>query len=370
MPDTLKLERKPVFCGGDLGGVVEKLDYLTDLGITAIWLSPFTRTNDYHGYSVTDHFAVEERFGGMRALRALIAAAHERGMRLIMDFVPNHVHYSHPWFAEAQANPKNAYREWFYWRPKADYLSFLHYSELPKLNLDHAAARDQVIQAACYWLDQGIDGFRLDHVMGPSLNFWAEFRRQIKQHRPDAVLIGEVWYFGIPVRCLPTLQLPRKHRCSLMDRLGFDVLDRAMLEYAELFDGLLDFTFQKILREGVARSTPGRADAALQKQLESHYARFPWECRLLPFLDNHDMNRFLFEAGGDRARLQRGLEILFAQPGPPILYYGTEIGLEQDGPVRGDYGDLQVRRLMNWDQPDLGLHETCRKLIRQRGSQG
>jgi len=351
-----------------LPGVEEKLDYLADLGITAIWLSPFARTHDYHGYSSIDYFAVEERFGGLLALQRLVSAARARRMRLILDFVPNHVHQSHPWFVEAQANPRSPYRDWFYWRPNGGYLKFLNFGELPKLNLDHEAARDAVIRAALYWLDQGLDGFRLDHAMGPSLNFWSEFRRRIKQHRPEAALIGEVWYHGIPPRCLPTLQLPHKRRYCLLDRLGFNVLDSTMREYAGTFDGLLDFTFQKILCDGIARPATMLSDEAIQRQLARHYAHFPRDCRLLPFLDNHDMNRFRFEAGDDLARLRRGLEILLAQTGPPILYYGTEIGMSQAGPVQGDYGDLQARRMMNWSTPDLGLYETCRKLIQQRKS--
>jgi glycosidase len=356
---------QPVFCGGNLQGVTKKLDYLADLGITAIWLSPFTRTAAYHGYHVIDFFRVEDRFGGPKALQKLAKGAHDRGIKLIMDFVPNHVHVSHPFFRRAQRNPNSPYRPWFYWRKGNDYLKFLDFGELAKLNLDYPPAREHVIRAARHWLEQGIDGFRLDHALGPSLDFWQAFRRDVKAFRPNAALFAEVLFAGVKRSCLPTLNLPDKHFYLMAHQLGFDVLDATMKEYADCFDGLLDFTFQKLLKNMVGQAQKELPLGTIQKALNRHFARFPEGCCLLSFLDNHDLNRFAFEAGGDLKRLSRAIEIQFHQKHPPIIYYGTEIGMSQAGPISGPHGDLRARAMMRWDNPNPRLTRTYQKLIRQ-----
>ncbi len=361
-------EEKPVFCGGNLQGVAEKLDYLSDLGINTIWLSPFTRTTAYHGYHITDFLQVERRFGGQKAFQTLVKAARGRGLRLIMDFVPNHVHETHPWFIEARNSKRSRYRHWFYWLPNGDYLKFLDVAELPKLNLDNPEARKEIIKVARHWMDQGMAGFRLDHALGPSLDFWREFRSRLKQHNEEVALIAEVYFWGIQRRFLNTIFLPDKRFYFLAQQLGLDVLDATMKEYAPLFDGLLDFRFQKLLAACVARNKKKTSDAQIQEMLDEHYAGFPDHCALLSFLDNHDMNRFLFEARGDKARLRRALQIQFAQAAPPVIYYGTEIGMGQAGPVRGCHGDLQARRMMAWQHPDRGIFNLCKRLIQQRQS--
>ncbi len=355
-------ERRPVFCGGNLQGVTEKLDYLGDLGINTIWLSPFNSTPAYHGYHVTDFFGVEKRFGGRRALEKLVQAARSRRLRLIMDFVPNHIHRDHPWFQSASADKKSRHRPWFYWRKNGGCLNYLDYPELPKLNLDHPDARAETIRAARHWLDCGIDGLRLDHALGPSMGFWREFRRSLKAHHPEVALIGEVAFWGIQPQHLNTLRLPNKRSHLLAQQLGFDVLAPAMREYAGVFDGLLDFHFQKVL-ELVARSQTRIPRAFIQEILDRHYASFPKSCVLLSFLDNHDMDRFLFEAGNNNSRLKQAAEIQFAQPSPPIIYYGTELGLSQAKRISGDYGDLEARRMMPWKTPDRTLFKTYQRLI-------
>jgi glycosidase len=354
---------QPVFCGGNLQGVAEKLDYLSNLGITAIWLSPFNKTAAYHGYHVTDYFQVDERFGGRAGLQSLVKGAQRRGIRLIMDFVPNHVHETHPWFQSARKGRSSPYRRWFHWGSSGDYLKFLDVRELPKLNLDFPEARQELIRAARFWMDQGIDGFRLDHALGLSLGFLREFRRQLKQHREDVAVFGEVYFCGIQRPFLASLHLPDKRFYFLAQQLGFDVLDATMKEYAGVFDGLLDFGFQKLLKTHLAASRRKVPDAAIQEMLDRHYSGFPENCCLLSFLDNHDLNRFLFEAHGDRTRLKRALAIQFGQKSPPILYYGTEAGMSQSGPIRGDHGDLQARRMLPWEQSEGALFKTCQQLI-------
>jgi cyclomaltodextrinase len=358
-------EEQPVFCGGNLQGVAEKLGYLSDLGINTIWMSPFNLTTAYHGYHITDFLKVEPRFGGGRALGKLVNASEAHGIRLIMDFVPNHVHETHPFFMEARRNKRSRYRDWFYWRKSGAYRTYLSVRELPKLNLEHPDARAHVIGAANHWLDQGISGLRLDHALGPSMGFWQEFRRAIKSRRPETALIGEVAFWGIERRDLATLQLPGKRFYFAAHELGFDVLDATMREYARVFDGLLDFHFQRVMKRLVANTRERLPQRAIQRMLDEHYASYPDGCCLLSFLDNHDMNRFLFEAGGDRRRLLRAAKIQFAQRSTPVIYYGTEAGMGQSAAISGDHGDLQARRLMRWQAGQGHLWHTYRRLIRK-----
>lgn len=356
----------PAFCGGNLQGVAAKMDYLSELGVDALWLTPFHPTAAYHGYHVTDFHNVAVQFGGLAGFKTLVNAAKSRGIRLIMDFVANHVHETHPWFVEAKRHQRSPYRDWFYWLRHGDYLKFLNYKELPKLNLDHPAARDEMIGAAKHWLDQGIDGFRLDHALGPSMEFWREFRRQIKQHSRSCALIGEVWLQGINGQMLPTLSLPQKRFYCMACEGGFDMQEEAMREYAEVFDGLLDFQFQKILKTFVARAKWPVASAKIQNLLDRHYAGFPLQCQLLSFLDNHDMNRFLFEAGGDKTRLRKAVEMQFAQKQPPVIYYGDEIGMNQPASIHEQsYGDRHARCMMEWQQPDHAIFSWYKCQIRK-----
>jgi cyclomaltodextrinase len=182
---------RPEFLGGNLRAIAAKLPYLEELGINTLWLSPFCKTSAYHGYHVTDFLTVEPRFGTLEDLRALIACAHGTGMRIIADFVPNHCSHKHPFFQEARKDRQSRYFNWFIF-PKwpDDYLCFLDVQELPKLNLDYPETRDHIVGAARYWLSLGLDGFRLDHVIGPKHAFWRYFRGEIKKDYPAAVLIG------------------------------------------------------------------------------------------------------------------------------------------------------------------------------------
>ena len=358
-------DHKPVFCGGNLQGIAEKMDYLQDLGINAIWLSPFTKTTAYHGYHVTDFYRVEEHFGGERGFATLRKAAKAAGIRLIMDFVPNHVHDTHPWFLEAKKNQRSRYRKWFYWQRNGDYLKFLDVGELPKLNLDHPPARAEIIKIAKYWMDQGIDGFRLDHALGPSLDFWGEFRRQLKQQNEEVALFAEVLFLGFQRQFLATILLPDKRLYYMADQLGFDVLGSTMREYSPMFDGLLDFHFQRLCKKLIARGKKKSPDTQIQEMLDEHYERFPDDCSLLSFLDNHDMNRFLFEAGRDKTKLKRAIELQFKQKSPPIIYYGNEVGMSQSGPVWGHYGDLQARRMMPWQGQDHAIRQIYKRAIQK-----
>jgi glycosidase len=173
------LAKEPVFLGGNISGITGKLNYLRELGINVIWISPVLETTAYHGYHITDYYATDERFGTESGLKEFIDQAHNNNIRVILDFVANHCSVQHPLFRRALYDKKSPYRKWFYFNPFTNkYLCFLNFHELPKINLDYPDAREHILGAARKWLGLGADGFRLDHVIGPSHEFWKTFSRK------------------------------------------------------------------------------------------------------------------------------------------------------------------------------------------------
>ncbi len=363
--DTLRGDpMKPEFCGGNLRGVIEALPYLSNLGIDALWLSPIQPTAAYHGYHMTDLERVERRFGGKASFKALLRAARP-DFRIIMDFVPNHVHCTHPLFAEARRRKNSRYRDWFFFDDKGGYLCFLNFCELPKLNLNNPETRRYVIDCALHWLEMGVDGFRLDHVLGPSMSFWKAFHKEVKNRFPDTYLLGEALFLGIGGPHMKTLGLPHKRRHLQKEKRGESVADDIMLEYRNVLDGVLDFGFREIMVHEVAHAKQMPSKKHVQGMLNEHYAKFPDGFSLPSFLDNHDINRFMFEAGDRIGRLKLAAEIQFSQKQPPIIYYGTEAGMSQIRDTWGPHADLNARQPMPWNNPDPELHEFYTNLIRK-----
>lgn len=328
--------------GGTLRGVIEELPYLASLGITCLWLSPVFPSPSHHGYDATDYLHVEPRLGSDNDLVELFAAAHDLGLRVLLDFVANHVSSDHPAFRRAIASPTAPEREWFTFREwPTDYRSFFGVPTLPQINLDHPAARGYVLNAASHWLKKGADGFRLDYANGPSHDFWAAFRAETRQANLTSFTVGEV---------VETADL--------------------QVSYQGRLDGTLDFLLLQQLRAFFAfdLTSPAQFDAFLQ----SHLAMFPasGDFVLPSFLDNHDMNRFLWVAGGELRRLKLAALCQFTLPHPPIVYYGTEVGLSQWRDLEYPDGSRRMeesRTPMLWggDQ-DLALRSFYQRLIAVR----
>jgi glycosidase len=358
--------QKPIFLGGNIPGVTGRLQYLHDLGINTIWLSPVFKNTAYHGYHVTDFYSTDKRFGTEQQLRELVRQAHQRNIRVILDFVPNHCSRKHPFFIKARQDRHSEYRKWFYFNNLNNkYLCFLHFPELPKINLDHAPARSHLIGAAHYWLSTGIDGFRLDHAVGPSHRFWKIFGQEVKSVNPDAVLIGEAWLEGIDRTILNTIHIRYKYLRWLF-KINPEDIER---EYLGEFDGVLDFFFRHRITEYIAwKDDPQQYESRIRTVILKHYARFPETYYLPSFIENHDMNRFLYDAGQNRDKLKSALKLQFSLPQPPILYYGTETGLSQDEPISENvpFSDLQARKPMPWESLDYDMVNYCKELINER----
>jgi glycosidase len=319
------------FWGGTLRGLIDRLDHIADLGATAIWLSPVFPSPTHHGYDATDYGTIEPRLGTVDDLRALIDAAGARGIRILLDFVANHVSNEHPAFVRARQDAASCERSWFTFLPDGSYRSFFGVETMPQVAVDDDGAAAWLIDAARRWLELGVAGFRLDYANGPSRAFWSRFRRAMREIRSDAVLVGEI-----------------------VESAG------TMASYAGGLDGTLDFLLLQQLRAFLAFDVTG-ADA-FGRFLERHLAWFGDRLALPSFLDNHDMNRFLWAVRGDTRRLKLAALLQFALPQPPIVYYGTEVGLSQwhdleypDGSRRMEesrtpmpWGEARGRDLLAW----------------------
>jgi cyclomaltodextrinase / maltogenic alpha-amylase / neopullulanase len=320
------------FYGGTLRGITNRLAYLRDLGVTCLWLTPIFSSPSHHGYDITDYYSIEARLGNEADLRDLIAAAHQNGIRVILDFVANHISKDHPAFRSAEHDPASSYRDWFFFHDDT-YTCFYDLPDLPIVNTDKSAVREYLIGAAQRWLSLGCDGFRLDHAHGATHAFWSAFRAATRAVKADAAIFGEI---------TDTPELMRS--------------------FAGRMDGALDFYLLELLRGFFAFQsiTASQFDRALRQ----HYSYFGDALVLPSFLDNHDMNRFLWSVGGDTRCLKLAALCQFTLPQPPIVYYGTEVGLSQ----RQAVGRLEEARLpMLWgDQQDQDLLKFYRKLIALR----
>ena len=353
---------KPVFLGGNIKGIIKKLPYLQDLGVNTLWVSPFYKTSKYHGYHVTDFYKVDPHFGTTGDITELIKSTHNLDMHIIADFVPNHCSNEHLFFKDAQRDKNSEYRKWFYFTKwPDDYLCFLSIRELPKINLDYTPARKHVVNSAKYWTNLGFDGFRLDHIIGPSHSFWREFQDEIKKEKPNAVLIGEAWMKGVKFNELKTINIKHKFLKWLFGNSS----DKLLKEYTGIIDGVLDFRLQELLRKHIARRDTHQR---LKKEIKHHYSKYTDDYFLPTFLDNHDMDRFLFECNNNKEKMKQAAEIQFSIDQPAIIYYGTETGMTQKKSVWEfpAYGDIQARQPMNWKKQDAELQSFYKKLIEQK----
>ena len=340
------------FLGGTIKGITQRLDYIQSLGATAVWLSPFLKTESYHGYHITDYEAVEPRFGTWEDLRTLIGEAHSRGMKVISDFVPNHCYETHPFFQEALANPESPYRKWFFFKGKRnEYKSFLSYTILPKFNLTYKPAAEYMYGIAENLIKIGIDGLRVDHALGVPMPFLKELRTRVHKLNPQATVVGEIWQYNVPRKLYSTLYFRNAFRRLYYTIFGMDQ-ESVQLSYKGVLDGVLDFEFRNIMLEEIESGRGVEGNSRLEKKLRRHFARYS-KCGLTPvlFLDNHDTDRILFRCGQDKKLLEQALQVMKNCGEPYIIYYGTEIFMTNESTIENaePYADLRVREAMAWE---------------------
>lgn len=363
--DDMKVE----WVGGNLSAIIDKLDYLCDLGVNALLLSPFFSAKSYHGYDVVDFHSVDPHFGKPDDLKNLVDACHQKNLRVIADFVPNHCSVEHPFFVDAAKKPSSKYREWFYFTDwPNEYLTFFGFRNLPKFNLDNPEARDYVLSVARYWIEQfNLDGYRLDHAPGASNSFWKALRGVVKKAKSDAVLVGEVAIDEIDHRLLNTIMMDSVRKLyDAGKKVPESVLKGAVKEYVDIFDGCLNFEFslsiERFLRGELTKNQALKVAKDYEDKLPDSFA-------LPVFLDNHDRNRILYATGQSEERLKEVARMQFSMRQPKIIYYGTEVGMTHEKEVTINTGvegsDLPARLKMQWDpkQQNQKLLEFYRQLI-------
>lgn len=371
--DESKDWQVPDFMGGNIRGIIEKFDYIKSLGVNTIWLSPFFKGTQYHGYEITDFMAVDERFGTEADLKELIDLAHANGMKIITDFVPNHVAHTHPFFVDAQTNPQSSYRNWFIFKKWPNkYVPFQVFESLPKINLNNPDAMAYMQASAAKWLQLGLDGYRIDHIIGLSNRNVRDLFAPMKETFPGTVYFGEGALFGgdgdpgatrSPYKGLYTVRIPRRLLLWLLKEHGFDMIIR---NYIGILDGMLDFHFAHQM--ALFSETPSdKKRRSIAKALRKRQEKFPENYSLVYFLDNHDLTRYLFRTHGDAATLLAALEVMLTLKGAKVIYNGTEVGVSQAMPFKNapEFADIQARKPMPWNvkDQDTALLEGVKQII-------
>jgi pullulanase-type alpha-1,6-glucosidase len=328
--------------GGDLTGVREGLNHIEDLGFDTIWLGPVYDNKYFHGYHPVSFLDVDENFGTVEQLEALVDEVHARDMRIVYDFVPNHTSDEHPWFQDALANCQDSEYYGFYKFNEdcSDYQSFFGIDELPELDLltpDRPAARHLLDEVVPFYLDElGFDGFRIDHAKGPGSEdsegtednqlFLAALRDKAAEIGGDKYLFGEIW----------------SPRASIAG-------------YQDVLHGAVNFPMHDAFVSTLAgNASLANLDATVRADLDAYEEGFV----STTFLDNHDVQRFVFRAGNDaaaRERLKLAFAAQFTLPGSPIVYNGTEIGMGQTDNTQaagGGWVDRWYREPFPWPDAD------------------
>lgn len=329
------------FFGGDLAGIRSELPYLSDLGINGIYLTPIFPSPSNHKYNIQDYYAVDKQFGDIGELKALIAEAHERGIRVMLDAVFNHAGESHPFWQDVLKNQEQSpYRDYFHIhrfpvkssyskKETMDFDAFSFYPDMPKWNTENSGVRKYLLDAAAYWIREAdIDGWRLDVANEVSLDFWKDFSRSVRSLKKEFYIVGEVWFDA----------------STWLQSGYFDAAMNYPLESA-----ISDFFLEK-------KTSPLQFTEKLFSVL-SRYSDFH-NSEAFNLLDSHDTDRALTRAKGDKQALRNAFTMLFLLPGSPCIYYGTEIGMEGGN-------DPDCRRPMVWDEKkqDETLKEFFKALI-------
>jgi glycosidase len=333
---------------GDFNGMTTRLDYLndgdpattTDLGIGGIWLMPIFPATSYHGYDVTDYQAVNPDFGSLEDFKNFLDQAHQRGIRVIIDWPLNHTSVEHPWF-QGSIDPNGETRDWYIWSdtrpssagpwgqgvwhegPNGGYYYGVFWSGMPDLNYNNPEVVAAMQDVMRFWIEEvGVDGFRLDGARyiieegeeqadTPSTQaYFSRLTSQCKQLNPECLMLGEVWTSNF-----------------------------AVAGYVK--DGDLDMAFNFELAGGYMASAASATAKNTIDQLKFSLKLFPSN-QYAPFLTNHDQPRVMTELSGDRAKAGNAAMLLLTGPGVPFIYYGEEIGMLGGG------ADEYKRTPMQW----------------------
>ena len=352
------------FMGGDLRGIIQKFDYLLDLGINAIYLNPIFQSASNHRYSTIDYYKIDPKLGGLQDFKALLEVAHHNGVRVILDGVFNHCGRGFFAFVDLLENQQDsAYKDWYHVKEfpveayspgeAREYLGWWKIKSLPKFNTSNPRVRSYLLDVARFWIAQGADGWRLDVPNEiDDDEFWGEFRRAVKTINPEAYLVGEVWE-----------QDPRWVGEGHFDGLMNYPVRKALLEVLSGSPArmLIPDTAHGLSAEEARGLSPDELKMThFAGKIESNLKAYPRENSFAMYvpLGSHDTERALTMLEGNVNKLKLAYLFLFAYPGAPALYYGDEIGL-----LGGK--DPACRGAFPWEaeQWNLELHTYVKRLI-------
>lgn len=315
------------FFGGDLQGIIDHLDYLQDLGITGLYLCPIFESPSNHKYNTTDYFEIDRHFGDKETFRQLVTEAHQRGMKIMLDAVFNHIGDQSPqWQDILKHGEDSVYKDWFHVQDfpvtkdkianprKLPYHTFAFASYMPKLNTANPQVRDYLLRVATYWIEEfDIDAWRLDVANEVDHQFWRDFRKAVLAKKPDLYILGEVWHTSQP-----------------------------WLNGDE-FHAVMNYPLSDSIKDYFLRGVKKTSQFIDEINGQSMYYRQQISEVMFNLLDSHDTERILATAKGDVQLVKSALTCLFLQRGTPCFYYGTELELD-GGP------DPDCRRVMPWDR--------------------
>ena len=339
--DTLVNREKFLFRhGGDLQGIIDHLDYLEGLGVTALWLNPVLENDQayesYHGYAVSDHYRIDPRFGTNEKYGELVDMAHAKGMKVIMDVIFNHVGDEHyqikdlpgkDWIHQWPEYTKSNFRAAVVFDPNGSEADkrrmmdgwFDHH--MPDLNQENEHLANYLINNSIWWtLYSGQDAFRVDTYTYPDTKFMAEWNRRLRAEIPHLGIFGETWVPHIGVQAW---------------FVGGDKLGQRIDTY---LPGVTDFQVYYAIHEALAEPPSWTGGVTrLYYTLAQDYL-YPEPLNNVVFLDNHDIGRLFSTFGGDLVKMRSALAFLLTLRGIPSLYYGTEVALEGSGGAFGEGG--------------------------------
>ena len=366
--------------GGDITGIINRLDYISDMGFTAIWLNPLLENNmqeySYHGYSITDFYKVDPRFGSNALYLEMIRKAHEKGIRVIMDMILNHCGSEHWWMKDLPAKdwinfggkfvPTNHRRETIQ-DPYASSYDSKRNSDgwfvetMPDLNQRNKLLATYLIQNTIWWIEYaGLDGIRMDTYPYPDIQFMADWNEAVLNEYPHFNVVGEEWT-GNPAQV-------SFWQSGKVNPNG----------YVSKLPSLMDFPVQEAVRDAMLQSENGWESGLVRiyRMLASDYL-YPSPNNLVVFPDNHDMDRFFTAVRENLNWFKQGLVFLLTTRGTPQLYYGTEI-LMTNAPS-GDHGIIRTDFPGGWpgdavsgftgqglSQPARETQQWLRKLLQWR----
>lgn len=336
--------------GGDLRGISDHLDYLHGLGVTGIWLNPFLENNQerysYHGYSTTDFYRSDPRYGSNEEFRELVAEAHRKGMKVVMDMIFNHIGSFHWWMNDLPSKDwihqfdeftRTNYRASTYMDPYAADRDIMLMEKgwfdvtMPDLNQSNPLVETYLVQNSLWWIAYSdLDGIRMDTYPYPEPKMMARWAKRVEEEFPGFFIVGEVWYDD-----------PAQSSYWALNKINHDGYQSNL---PSLTDLPVCFATHRAF-EGKLNPTEGLSK--LYNVLSQDFL-YPEPFRNVIFLDNHDMTRFYTQTGSSLEAYKLGLSFIMTTRGIPQLYYGTEIVMEGDK----SKGDGHLRQEFPGGWPD------------------